>query len=294
MVVPTLSDLTFQFKDDGVLLNGDVLPFMDVTNVQGLDSATFRTGFKSTEGQDGGTLEADFEDTRTIVIEGNIYADNHIQLEDVIDDLKANYAPSRVYEPFYFKQTNGNVRQAFCKCTSGFRSDWSSMKRVATTKFQITLQCADTIIYGTQLWTLPGALDQSPAPGFSFPFSFPFSFGSTVTGPTVYTLTNYGNRPAPFNLRLSGSGFRNPTIVSDTVSRQLGLTIDIGATDFLDIDFGLRKVKLNGASRRGAVDDEEWFLLQPGDNLIRILIEGMPGSGIGSGNAIFTYYDAWR
>src|SRR5262245_36014244 len=106
MTAPVLDDFQLQFGYDGVLLNGDndgVNPFADVTGVSGLDSATYRTSDKDTEGFDGSVVEAEFESKRTIVVSGNLYGITHDQLEPYIDALKENMEPSSYDKPFYFK-----------------------------------------------------------------------------------------------------------------------------------------------------------------------------------------------
>lgn len=289
MTPPVLNDLTFQFTDNGVLLNGSdyVYPLIDIYSVRGLDSATYRTTSKDTEGQDGSTIEAEFESSRTITLTGTIITSAGSTLEPLLDQLKANFAPSTVYQPFYFKAPGTVQRQVFCKCISGFRYDWDASRRTASTKFSVTLQAGDPIIYGIVLNTTGGGLVTGAVPGFSFPFSFPFSFGASVVTPGSFTVVNGGNRPAPFTATVTGTAI-NPSLRHETLGRTvaLGLTIATGST--LSLDFAKRTSTLDGVNVAGKVTKEGWFLLQPGTNGLRFLAD------TASASITINAYDAWR
>src|SRR5687768_9358567 len=98
-------EFSYQLGDAGIILNPDSLstPFVDITRVTGLDSPPFRTTERDHEGTDGGFMDAEYEKGRPIILEGLAYA-NGSELESFLDDLKANFAPSRTLLPFYFKK----------------------------------------------------------------------------------------------------------------------------------------------------------------------------------------------
>lgn len=292
MTAPVLSDFQFQYGSTGVLLNSDndgVTPFVDVKDVQGLDSATYRTSSKDTEGWDGSTIEAEFESKRTIVVSGTIYGQTHAQMESYIDSLKENFAVSKDYIPFYFKAPGVAQRVAYAKCTSGFRCNWTLLRRVAIADFQFTLECGDPIIYGIDEYMWPGNVAFTPFPGFSFPFGFPFDFGTVETGIVGgISAWNYGNRPAPFIATFTGTGVNGFGLLHEGLSRQVYLDLSIDTGDEVVVDFRKRSVKLNGSLRRGSVAREGWFLLQKGANTLRLL------AGSGSLSVTLSGYDAWR
>ena len=295
MAPPVLEDFQFQFRDDGVLLNGDPNtgePFVDVLKVSGLDSATYRTSQKDTEGRDGSTVEAEFESSRTIIVEGIVYGQTHDQMEPYIDDLKANFAVNKEHMPFYFKAAGVDQRLSMVKCISGFRSDWDAMRRIATASFSVTLQAGDPIIYGANQYIWSGALTNTPMPGFEFPFEFPFDFGEYTGGVIgAFTATHYGNRPAPFVATFTGNGAHDIGLRHEGLGQQVtfnpNLVLNLG--DELVVDFNTRKVLFNGSPRRGAVAREGWFLLQPnGPNDLRLL------SGAGTAAVSVATRNAWR
>src|SRR3954453_10572244 len=103
MVVTTVEQ--YQFRDDGIVLNTDAsLPFVDITGVQGLDTAGYRTTTKEVEGIDGGTLEANFETPRTVVIDGIAYA-SPTALDAYLDHLGATCDPNAADDPYYCEST---------------------------------------------------------------------------------------------------------------------------------------------------------------------------------------------
>jgi phage-related protein len=291
-MAPTLGDYQLQFGDSGVLLNGDAgsTPFVDVTGVSGLDSATYRTSKKDTEGFDGAVIEAEFESSRTITVSGTIYGITHALMEAYVDSLKANFAPSKDYQPLYFKVPGRMQRMAFAKCTSGLRSNWDPMRRLAIATFSATFECGDPIIYGIDELQLSGSLETQDIPGFEFPFEFPFNFGTvapSVTGGIL--VTPGGNRPAPFVITFTGTGVTNPGLLHEGLSKQVQFNITLGVGDQLVVDFRKRSVMFNNSPRRGKVTREGWFLLQQGvTNSLRLT------ASTGSLQATISTRDAWR
>lgn len=290
MAPPTLTDLTFQYRDDGVLLNGPnaSFPFVDVLSVKGLDSATPRISQKDTEGRDGSTIEAEFESYRVVTISGTLFASDATLLEPLIDSLKDNFAVSRTAQPFYFKPPGVAQRVLNAKCVSGFKTDWDSARRSATSDFSVVLQAGDPIIYGTTLYSIGTTLATATPSGFSFPFSFPFTFGGTAYSSGTAVAFNNGNRPGPWRLTITG-GITNPSATNDNDGgKVVKAAIVASATDVLVFDSATRSLLLNGIDKSGSLTYEGWFALQKGINLVRFQADA--GSGIGT----FEFYDAWR
>jgi hypothetical protein len=286
MSPPTLTDYSLQYKDDGVLLNADTgMPLVDVTQVKGLDSATPRVSQRDTEGQDGSTVEAEFESTRVISVAGTLYASDAASLESLVDSLKANFSVSRIH-----KTPGAGQRVLYAKCVSGFRCDWDPMRRVSTANFGFTLQSGDPIIYGMAQHNIGAPLDTTAVPGFAFSFGFSFSFGSPIASAGTVLASNDGNRPAPWQAIITGP-VTNPSVLSDTVGgRQVKLNLTLNTASTLIIDSQTRSATVDGSDRTGKFTREEWFGMMPGVNQIRLLADS---TGVGATIAL-QYYDAWR
>lgn len=292
-MAPVLGDFQLQYGDDGVLMNDDAggtTPFIDITQVTGLDSAEYRTSTKDIEGQDGSVVEGEFESKRTVTIVGTIYGVTHDQMESYIDSLKANFSVSKTAKPLYFKAPGVDQRMAFGKCTSGFRCNWDPMRRIAIATFSVTLTCGDPIIYGTDQYMWSGGVTFTSPPGFAFNFAFNFDFGA-IAGGIVGQMqaSHFGNRPAPFVAHFTGNGAVNPGILHEDLGLTVQTNLTLNTGDELIIDFLKRKVLFNGSPRRGSVTREGWFMLQPNMiNNLRLL------TNAGSLAVTLSGYDAWR
>jgi hypothetical protein len=290
--MPTLTDdYSFMFTNTGVVLNpaSTDTTFVDLTRIDGIDSAPFKTSTKGTEGQDGGTVEADFEDIRTITLEGTLYCvGTHDQLWAQLDALKQDYAPGQGNQPLYMKMPGQVQRVIYCK-SMGIRYSLESVTRTGQVPIQITLQAGDPTWYtdGEIAQTLNLVADA--ATGFGFPQGFPLSFGSPTSISTV-TVTNGGNKPAGARINIPGPVV-NPKILHDTSGAYLEFNITLVSGDYLDIDLLNRTVVLNGSASRynTKTPSSRWFMLQPGANQIRFL-----ASAVTASVATVYFKSAWR
>ena len=282
---------TFSYKlnDTGVVLNPtdtSVLPFVDITKVSGLDTPELRTTERDHEGTDGGFLDAEFEKMRTIVLEGQVIGDvNYV--ETFLDTLKGNWAPRRTSIPFYFAHPGVAERCIFVK-PLGCRYDIDALRRVGSADIQFICQAEDPRIYDTALQTVQVAQGLPITTGTSYPLAYSFGFGAVVS-PEGSMVVNGGNRPTPAVITLTGP-VTNPVIYNDTTGNTLTFEIDVATGDTLVIDLGYRTVKLNGSvSRRSALIEPDWFLLEPGGNFLRY--RATTG---GATSASVAFRNAWR
>jgi len=143
---PTVGTEEFKFEPDGILLNSSpTLPFVDITNIDGLDAAGLRMQSHDREGVHGGYVSSEFETFRTVTVEGNIYA-SPSSLEAYLDLLKANYAPTRRDRRFFFGTDSGQ-RFVWGK-SQGIRYAKNSQRRLGIVPFQVQIACADPRMYG--------------------------------------------------------------------------------------------------------------------------------------------------
>jgi len=288
MTAPVLSDFTLQFGASGVLLNSDPQnsydPFFDVEKVTGLDSGSFRSSTKALDGRDGGIVEAEFMDPRTIVISGTCYGQIN-PIGPYLDNAKANYGPSKNDQPLYIKEPGNSQRQVFCK-SLGFKYDWDAAYRLNTTAYQITLIAADPVVYGTVQRSVSGSNASGTVPGFGFNLGFNFGFGGSYT-PASLIVTNSGNKTVGGTIIITGSG-TNVGILNNNTGKSLTTSISIGGLDQLIFDLNYRRVTLNGISRRGSVTAENWFKFSPGQTQLQLLAD------TGTISATVLNYDGWQ
>lgn len=290
-----VNDTTFQLTDAGVILNDDQtpnVPFIDIEQVKGLDSAPFRQTKRDHEGVDGGYMDAEFETGRDIALSGVVYANNN-PLETFLDTLKANWAPSTTLLPLYFLTNDTGLRVLFVK-PLGCQYDWDALRRTGMAAITFTAYAEDPRIYSATASTVVLPLGATVFTGFAFNLGFSFGFGGVSTTTDGSFIYNGGNRPAPVIMTIQGPVV-NPIIMNDTTSSIMQFNITLGPTDMLTIDTQYRTIRLNGTTnRRSALITPGWFSLLPapqssfGANFIRFR------GASGSGTLAVSYRSSWR
>jgi len=167
-----LSDYEFQLNNTGVRLNGSDIatPYVDIEKVSGLDSAPYRETVRDHEGQDGGFIDAEFEQGREIALEGTAFGTIN-NVEPYLDSLKANFGPVTSPIPFYFKSTGVAERVIFVK-PRGVRFDWDTARRLGMTAIQFLMYAEDPRIYDNLLQSSTVTFGGLVTTGFSFTPTF--------------------------------------------------------------------------------------------------------------------------
>jgi hypothetical protein len=280
----------YQFSNTGVVLNGPaVVPFVDVTEVDGLDSADVRQQTHDRDGFDGGWVDAEFETIRTVTLQGNIYADP-FATEAFLDLLLANYAPTKDPVPL-FLATDYEQRYVLCK-SLGMKFAKTSDRNNGIVPFQVQLLCEDPRKYSLNVITARASLQSFDNTGLGFPLAFNFGFGSSSSSNTC-NLFLAGNRQSPGQMTIQGPVL-NPRIVNDTLGITMEFSLSLAATDQLVVDLGNRSVMLNGtANRRYSMtfSSQGWYMFQPGANTLRL--EGYQ-NGIQTPTLTAQAFSAWR
>ena len=284
-----MDPFSFKIGDTGTVLNPNdmTLPFVDLTNIQGLDTPDLRTTERDHEGVDGGFIDAEFEKMRTIVLEGQLISNDPESVMPFLDSLKAQWAVSNTAKTLYFGMPGVTDRVIFAK-TLGVRYDVNQLWRTGACDVQFMCQAEDPRIYDNNLQVFNLAQGVAITNGFSFNLSFDFGFGAPVD-PNQTNVFNGGNRPTPAVITIPGP-VTNPIIYNDTTSNTLQFEIVVASGDYLQIDLGYRTVKLNGSvSRRATLIEPDWFLLEEGDNFMRYR-----ASTSGGAAATVSMRNAWR
>lgn len=269
--MPLSQDYTYQLGDDGVLLNADdtTSTFVDITKVEGLDSAPPRSTERDHEGTDGGFMDAEYEKGRPVTLEGTVYAIDS-DLEPYLDDLKYNWSLSRTPIPLYFKKPGVAERVLFVK-PLGCRYDYESSVRVGQAEIQFQAYAEDPRAYESTLQSVNIYQGEQVITGRGYPRSYPYGYGVS-TAVVGTSLTVGGNRPTPPLFTINGP-VSKPQIINETTGDLMIFDIDLIVGDSLVVDVKNRTVTLNGQNRRAALRAPNWFFLDPGTNYIRYRAE---------------------
>lgn len=285
------NDLSWQLGDTGVILNDDLTPsepFIDIDKASGWDSAPFRETKRDHEGVDGGFMDAVFEQGRDVSLTGTVYFNGN-PVFPLLDSLKANWAPSNVLVPLYFRSEEVGTRVLFVK-PLGVKYDLDTGIRVGATAIQFSAYAEDPRLYTDYLNSYTLTVGATVYTGFGFPLGFPFGFGGVSTTTDSVLLPVGGNRPTPPIMTITGPVV-NPYIYNDTTNNVMRFQITLGATDTLVIDTQYHTVRLGGTSnRRSTLTLPGWFFLEPGENTIRFRSENATDTG----TLLVQYRDAWR
>ena len=240
---PTLLREEFRFQYTGVPLNTAVaLPFVDITKVSGLDNAPVASSDNTREGMHGAYTDASYQGSRTVTLEGNIYASS-AALETYLDSLKDNFRPNKEPHPLFIG-TDSDLRVVFGK-SLGLKYDKDPLRRLGIVPFQVQLLCSDPRIY------------KGPSPKV---------YASDGTGVNQPILV--GNRDVFPVINLRG-GFTSATIIIENFwgSHTLTYTGTVGTAEVVTIDVANRSVRLNYVTNvRGNLVVTDWPALSPGQN----------------------------
>lgn len=280
-----LQDYTFKFKDTGLVINTDsmAMPFIDVHKVAGLDMPDFRINERTREGMDGGSLDIDFAQMRTIVIDGTVYHEaNNMQV--YLESLKVNFAPSNVSYPFYFYAPGLGQRMVMCK-SLGVKYDWDLALRTGRSPIQFQLKAEDPTIYIGEPVTYSTALSSIATTGRGFNKGYPYGYGASVVVGNGVNARNEGGKPVGALIRFYN--VISPSVTSDTTGDVIALNVTVGAGEFYQLDLRNRTVTINGETNRRNLmaNRSRWFLLQPGDNMLRFT----GAAGVGTPLMTVTY-----
>jgi hypothetical protein len=259
--MPMLDDYSFQYGDMGFLLNSNdqTLPFIDVTQVAGLDNAPLRTTTDEHQGMDGTYVDSPYMSMRTIVVTGTLY-NNPLDPDGLLDTLRQNYG-SNAITPFYF-QLPGRPLRYINGQGGGVQYDVDSNRRVGTTPIQLTVLAGDPYIYD---WPAQVGIVAVPAVttvGTGFNMAFNVGFGGSIPNTSV-TVTNNGTHTAYPVIAINGP-VTNP-VLSDAFGVTMSFTISLSAGDQLVVDCRNKSVVLDGTiSRRTSLAGLKWFSVPAG------------------------------
>jgi hypothetical protein len=260
-----MTNYTYAFGDDGVVLNTDnanTLPFFDVTDITGLDSAPQRTNTDEHQGTDGTYVDSQYMSSRTIVITGDMYTSIN-DPETVLMKLKQQFSGSQGVKPFYFALPGQTLKYINC-LGGGIKYDQDTNRSIGKTAgVQLTLLAGDPYIYDYPTQQAGITIPVISSNGMSFNVSFNMGFGGAIVGNQA-TLTNFGNHTAYPTITLVGP-LVNPVLVDSVSGNAMAFSISLSGSDTLVINCHNKSVVLNGTvSRRNTLAGRNWFFVPPG------------------------------
>jgi hypothetical protein len=257
-----MTDYTYCFGDspDAFVLNTDfnnTFPFVDITDVAGLDSAPQRTNTDEHEGADGTYVDSQYLSSRTIVLTGDVYT-NPMDSDTLLNILKRQYAGWQGVKPFYFQTPGQSIK--FLNCLGGgLKYDHDTNRSNGKTSgVQFTLYAGDPYIYDYPSQQVSITVPTIANVGMHFNAAFNLGFGGSITGNQA-TLQNNGSHIAYPLITLAGP-LVNPSLVDSVNGVTQNFSISLSAADQLVIDCKNKSVVLNGqVSRRSSMQGIQWF-----------------------------------
>jgi Phage tail protein len=260
-----MTNYTYAFGDSGFLLNTDnanTVPFFDVTDIAGLDSAPQRTNTDEHQGQDGTYVDSQYMSERTIVITGDMYTDIN-DPETILMLLRQQFSGSQGVKPFYFALPGQTLKYINC-LGGGIKYDQDTNRSIGKTAgVQLTLFAGDPYVYDYPAQVAGIALPVLASNGMHFNVAFNLGFGGQIAGNQA-TLTNNGTHTAYPIITLTGP-LVNPVLVDSVSGNAMAFSISLQGSDQLAINCQNRSVVLNGTvSRRNTLAGMNWFSVPAG------------------------------
>lgn len=256
MAAPTLQPYEYQFKDTGVKLNSNVaLPFVDITQVAGLDLAPVDSIINDVDGVHGGVVYSRFTGARTIVLDGDVYATPD-DADTICDSLIGNFIPDDTDYPFYYRgaYANAAISQRYILAKAlGVKFDLSRLRSYGRTPIQIQLASGDPRKY----------IDNAD---------------QTMTAGTSYNIVNGGNINSYPIITITGA-FTVINLTNNTTARTVTLTTTRSAGDVTVVDFKDKSVTINGIRNSSVVTTPNWWDIAANTTTsIKFTVTGTPTS----------------
>jgi hypothetical protein len=269
MPVPPTDDYTYTYDKAGTGTNllelnpvSEALPFWDVHKMQGLDLPDFNPILDEIQGQHGGNVRVKWLGIRILIAEGTLYA-NPATIDTEVERVKAIMLPEldNFSRKWWFKHPGASAKYINVK-PIGFKYDVEAGRRTGRMPYQLQWAADDPRMH-IDATTLVLADNVSQ--------------NANNTGPVASFPT----------VTITGTSLVNATIVNNTQSKTLTLTRTGVGTETWEVNFGLRRVRVNG-SESTFIASGSWWNLQPGINSVKV--------DVGSGSSLtlsFAYTSAW-
>jgi hypothetical protein len=272
MTAPSLDDYQYQFTDTGIVIDPntqdpETSALWDLERIEGLDMPEIRLQEQDRDGAHGSFAFAKYTRSRAITITGAVRVPEESGVEEYLDSLKVNYAPSENPLPFYYKHPN--VAQKVINCNSlGVRYPVDIAWNIRYVPFQILLIAEDPRAYGPEITVGPVGLPVTSG-GMSWPMTFNFGPTTAQVGGHM-DCYNSGNSEA-YPVITINDAVQSPRIKNLTTGNELTVDYTLKDGDQLVLDTRTRTLYLNGGDRTDLVSQfvNKWPLLAVGENTLQ-------------------------
>ena len=261
---------------------GRVSSGIEITSVQGTESAPIRNNYSNWSGKDGGYMSSQLYGGREITIEG-FYVDDKgtcfsgapgeegylSKREELINKLRI-----RNLHPLFFQLLSGKIFY-----TEGYLIDIKmEFANYKTGDYSLTFYCPDYAFsiaskYGdiNSIWH-EQILTTSGGAGHLVPNTLPVLFESSLKS----SIVNYAGVLHSYPIITLTGPMKAPiTVYNSTYNRWLTITQDLEEGSVIKIDMSKREVLKNGRSISFYLSsDSSWWYLEPGENVIYISSAG--------------------
>lgn len=295
IISPTLELQNYQYRYRGLVWGANTA--FGVELEEGLDGLDIASGSRGFSRRHGNLPGLNFANEK--IIRFRLGLDNQVTFEDIEESLRqfrniitAHEELDRNRDWLEFKRP-GKVRQRI-RCRPLIADILREASNPAMIKFPLVFEAEDPRVYMCETKSVILLPYDTSVVGADFPMNFPVDFeGDAGTGSIEVVVTNMGNSVAYPRMQVFGPDTGVTTSVSFmnvTTGQTSTVTTDIVANQVLTMDMEAMlypldtiPITLDGSTRYGDWQHpREPFVLAPGDNLLRLIVEGQTTGVISS------------
>jgi hypothetical protein len=270
--------------------NIGAVQFFLQTPVEGLDFPDLRFQSYDKPGEDGGQVSSSYYSGRSVILRGIFQGSTAAQYEAnrnlLVQALAVRRSTTGVPQPVRCSLTTVGGSNLFF---DGFISrkpvfNWDEIK---WGKFLIQLYVPGPYLLSGSLQTT-SQLYVASSGGTVLPWTLPVTLAVSTGGSS--NVLNNGNGTALPIMRLTGL-LTNPQVINNASGLSMKLNYTVPNGSYVDVDMANKLILLNGTSPILSVkaDGSDWWGLDPGTTLIRLLTD----SSADSGYVQFLYYHSY-
>lgn len=209
---------------------------------------------------DGAWITPAYDEARTLVVQGHLWADDQPTLRDGIAWMKTQIPKSDL--GLFVATEHAQVSHTLVRRDGKPEFPWDGGE---TASFSIQLIAPDPRKLGGE-GSSPYQFQATAflpftTGGLQVPFTAPFTIGAMVINGSV-TVTAQGDAPPPVLVRIDGPAVQ--PIIRDEMGGVMPLDISLDAGQWLDVDLDARTIKINSTVNRRNLLRGAWITPRSG------------------------------